>query len=340
MSEKVRSGHRSDEIQNFPQADDCTLHPRERHNWTPTSKPAKEILIDRMPIQNVGTLLENLVLTETVSVLGGQLAEGECLAVATAFAMPALSAWAPHKLATGISTDALERIAGNTDSADFLRVMRRCLSYRLDGGPNGALLAGLLSTLKGWRLRVWANDIREGHYGDAIPTLEALPALVSEILPPFQPQVEVDVCDQPYPESIQNLNETLKRWKGVGALVGFLDPMRYAIDSHGAACTRSGDHLQWLDTLKTHKQFASVHFTGNSDSRSLADELNGLRQDLQDAQVFSWREFKRQHYVVSVGCSSPQLLKQIEKQVLSSWNAWCSYVPEIRDRRLTVVGQQ
>ncbi len=136
-----------------------------------------------MPIQNVGTLLENLVVTEAAALLLDRIEAGQNLGFATAFAMPALSEWRPHPQSVGISSVALRQIAESTGGGAFIDVMRRCLQYRSDQGPNGALLVSLVATLGQRGVSIWANDVVEGHYGNAIPSLEGIPNLVKQILP-------------------------------------------------------------------------------------------------------------------------------------------------------------
>jgi hypothetical protein len=122
-----------------------------------------------MPIQNVGTLIENLVITESAAVLLEHVPVDQKLGFATAFAMPLLSEWRPHNQAVGMSATALEQIRNGPGGTDFLDVMKACLRHSLHRGPSGALLVGLLAALKRRGLRVWANDIEDGHYGNAIP---------------------------------------------------------------------------------------------------------------------------------------------------------------------------
>lgn len=166
-----------------------------------------------MPIQNVGTLIENLVVTEAAAVLLERLGPNETLGFATAFAMPPLSEWRPHNQAIGISTAALQQIRNSRGGTEFLQVMRACLRHSLAEGPSGALLAGLLATLKRKRLRVWANDIEDGHYGNAIPALETLDEIVRKILPGSESSLTVvPPCSKPYPESIDDLKTVLGEW--------------------------------------------------------------------------------------------------------------------------------
>ena len=289
-----------------------------------------------MPIQNIGTLLENMVVTEAASVMLEQLRDDQCLGFATAFAMPTLTEWRPHAQSVGMSTDALEAISCGAENTDFLRTMSRCLAYRLDRGPNAALLASVLSTLRNSRLRIWANDITNGHYGNAISSLERIETLVSDIMPAYQPAISVSTCDTPYPRSLKNLSATLKEWTDVGAVIGFLDPNRYTINSIFGPFTRSADHREWLRILSVRGPFVAIHFTGNSDRASFTVELEELRRDLIESAIPRWREFRRQHYVVSVGCVDTDILAKIQERVLASWSAWCDRVPEIKTRKLRV----
>ena len=278
-----------------------------------------------------------MVVTEAVSVMLDYLEYGKRLGFVTAFAMPTFSEWRPHAQSTGISTEALNEIAkGHTETA-FLLTMSRCLSHCRNRGPNAALLASVLTTLRGHGLRIWANDIPNGHYDDAIPSLEKIATLVERILPESRPELSVKVCDRPYPGSLENLKVTLAEWDDVGPLVGFLDPMRYISNLTAGPYTRSVDHRQWLSMMKAKNPFVAIHFTGNSDSASFSVELSGLRADLAALGIANWVEFKRQHYVVSVGCSHAELLDGIQQRTVASWQAWCQHVPEIKHRQLTAL---
>jgi hypothetical protein len=63
----------------------------------------------------VGTLLENIVVTEVVSAMLDRTKADECLGFACAFAMPPLSEWRSHAQATGISGDALDHMSRFVD---------------------------------------------------------------------------------------------------------------------------------------------------------------------------------------------------------------------------------
>jgi hypothetical protein len=89
--------------------------------------------------------------------------------------------------------------------------------------------------------------------------------------------------------------------------------------------------------LRQWSPLAVVHFTGNSDSSSFSAELDSLRRDLVQSRIDHYVEFRRQHYVVSVGSASPELLTTIAERTLHSWRGWCDRVPEIRNRNLDVL---
>jgi hypothetical protein len=290
-----------------------------------------------MPIQNIGTLIENIVVTEAASSVLDRSDGNGCVGFVSAFAMPTLSEWRPHAQATGMSSNALDQISRGADGTDFLRTMSRILSFGRDRGPNGVLLAAVLAGLRGARLRVWANDITNGHYGNAIPSLMKVGELANQIVPGSQPVASVAVSDTPYPRSLDCLASTLENWKDIGGLVGFLDPMRYITDSTPGPYSRPSDHRRWLSILRQRTPLAAVHFTGNSDFTSFFAELNNLRRDLVESGIEYWVEFKRQHYVVSVGSPSRELLTVIEERTRSSWRGWCNRVPEIRTHNLDVL---
>jgi hypothetical protein len=290
-----------------------------------------------MPIQNIATLIENLVVTETAGLLMDRIGTDQRLGFATAFAMPALSEWCPHPQSVGISTEALRQIAESGGGSEFCSVMGHCLRYRSDRGPNGALLVSLVATLRRAGLNLWANDIPDGHYGNAIPSLTNIAEVVREILPESSPSINVEVCDDPFPLSLDNLSTTVDRWgPKLGALLGFLDPMRYVRDLRSGPYTHSADHRRWLRILSKWQPAVSLHFTGNSDSASLLAELDALRLDLKQSGFPFWLEIRRQHYVVSVGSAVIETLDALESRVIASWSAWCGRVPEIKSRELDI----
>lgn len=290
-----------------------------------------------MPIQNVGTLIENLVVTECAGVLMECVPSGQEFGFVTAFAMPPLTEWRSHSQAIGMSGAALQRVSASRGGTDFVNVMRACLRHSLEHGPNAALLVALLAALRRKGLYVWANDVEDGHYGNAIPRLERLEEVVRNILPDSDAALTTTVCSAPYPDSIADLKATLAQWDGaVDVVLGFLDPMRYVRDSRSGPYTSSADHKRWLWALRTPTTALAVQFTGNSDANSLTAELMALRSDLEDIGFQFWIEVRRQHYVVSVASRTPNLLGVVEANISAAWNAWCDIVGEIKSRQLEI----
>ena len=107
-----------------------------------------------MPIQNIGTLIENLVVTESAGALMDDDDASDTLGFATAFAMPSLSEWRPHAQSVGMSDRALKQIRESRGDTDFLAAMSACLHQFPDRGPNGALLVAVLAAIRNRRLRV------------------------------------------------------------------------------------------------------------------------------------------------------------------------------------------
>jgi len=290
-----------------------------------------------VPIQNVATLLENLVVAEAAIVLLDRLRPPQRLGFATAFAMPTISEWRPHSQAVGISTAALQAVAAGGGDSEFIDSMRACLRRFPGQGPNAALLVSLLATRRHVGVRVWANDIVDGHYGNAMPSLERVAERVTEILPEGNPFIDSVVCELPYPSSLPRLRASVDGWIDVGAVLGFLDPMRYVRGSCQPDETSSTDHRQWLAILRERDPVLVVHFTGNRDAASLSLELAELREDLGQCGFGSWTEVQRQSYVVSVGSRNSDILAELEGRVWGSWQAWCDAVaPEIVNRDLRI----
>lgn len=290
-----------------------------------------------MPIQNVGTLLENLVVAEAAGVLLDGLHEGQEMGFANSFAMPPLSEWRPHSQSVGMSSEALRCVAERGHGSDFLDAMSCSLRRDLGCGPNGALLAGLVAARRRRGLRLWLNDIPDGHYSNALHSLGNLAGLVRELIPDEAAPMVVTTCGVPYPDAIDHLQATLSAWQGsVAAVLGFLDPMRYRLDPIAGPYTRSQDHRRWLKPLRDWRSSFAVHFTGNSDFPTLASELEALRQDLKASGFSSWLEIRRQHYVVSVASQDSLRLNELASRIATSWHLWCDLAGEIKSRDLNI----
>lgn len=296
-----------------------------------------------MPIQNAGTLLENVIVTAAAFTLLDSLEPGRHLAFAGAFAMPPLSPWGPHPQSIGISTAALQRVRdapqpSRTDS--FLNVMRACLRKFPDQGPNGALLVALAGGVKHTPLSIWVNDVEEkGHYKDALPSLAKIQESRDAILDGSAAPLTVVVCPTPYPRSIAHLSTTLAGWAesvSLGALLAFLDPNRYVTAERDGPQTSSVDHRNWLDSLSLTRSCLALHFTANNEHLSRERELASLRADVESSGLSRWVEFQRQYFVVSVASSNMSLLEALERRVLADWAQWCDTVREIKTHKLTI----
>jgi hypothetical protein len=290
-----------------------------------------------MPIQNVGTLIENLVVAEAAALLISH-SPGRDLGFVNAFAMPTLSEWRPHGQSVGISDSALARIAAADGKSEFLAAMGACLRRFPGQGPNAALLVSLVSRRQRTALHVWVNDIIDGPYGNAIVSLERLQDTVDQICTVIRSPVEVRATSAPYPTSIAAAAAAVRSWGGqLGGLLAFLDPMRYVLARASGPYTSSIDHRQWLTAVGVALPTLTVQFTGNSDSNALQAELTALRADLIASGFENWLEVRRQHYVVSVGSNQPGLLVELEKRVRAAWREWCDHVPEIVTRDLNIL---
>jgi hypothetical protein len=158
-----------------------------------------------MPIQNVGTLLENIVIVEAALLLEVVVRDRRgTLEFLNAFAPPVLSPWVPHGQNAGFDDAVLNGLAhlstGPTAHADLLRTN---LARDRRQGPNAAML--VLGAWKEHRCRLWLNDVVEGRYGNAIPSLCDILRLGAST---YETEVfgrKVCVSDIPYPESLANL---------------------------------------------------------------------------------------------------------------------------------------
>lgn len=94
-----------------------------------------------MPIQNIGTLLENIVLVEAARVLISQTHER--LALVNAFAMPPLGSWrdgTKYEYQVGFADQVLERVVTlpTARPTSYIALLWRCLQHDRAQGPNGA----------------------------------------------------------------------------------------------------------------------------------------------------------------------------------------------------------
>jgi hypothetical protein len=291
-----------------------------------------------MPIQNVGTLLENLVVTEASLALLSFCHESAPLEFVNAFAMPPLAPWRPHAQNVGFDTATLDRVRSEcgplmADGEAYPALLRANLRLDADMGPNAALLVAAACVKAGVPCRMWLNDIRDGHYGDAVPELEKMAALAGALCGMERDAVNhlsVDVSDVDYPDSILELAKILRVWQPPGgSRIGFLDPMRYRIQGRQGPETSSEDHRRWLRQIAFDGPTCAVHFTGHSDHPSLERELRSLHDDAVAEGYEASRTFKRQHYAVflavrssGAGGQAEELAAEIERRIFRAWTFW------------------
>jgi len=307
-----------------------------------------------MPIQNVGTLLENLVVTEAaralLEVCRDQAAPFEFL---NAFAMPPRSRWVPHSQNAGFDDAVLDKVRdigdpALPDGAAYPFLLRANLRADRMQGPNAALLVLGAWGGTGCSCRMWLNDVRDGHYDDAIPQLQQIHTVAASTYGANSiavDRLDVRVSDTTYPDSIADLSGALKDWDGVaraGARLGFLDPMRYRIDGRNGAETSSEDHRRWLAQLAFEGHTVAVQFTGHNNHASLEGELCALHEDALAEGYLTSRCFKRQHYAVffSSRCALPEqaekMAADLEVRVRRAWNSWCQAFTSLSDTGLKV----
>ncbi len=305
-----------------------------------------------MPIQNVGTLLENIVVTEAAfSLLPICTDGGGPVEFLNAFAMPPFSEWRPHRQNAGFDPAVLDRVR-STDLANgivnFAALFRACLLSNPGSGPSSAMLVGGAARLSGCRCRMWLNDIPDGHYGNAVPALQEIDKLIAAAFTSGDAEVaplEVVVSDSSYPDSLSHLSCTLDRWSVLGeaaSRLAFLDPLRYRIRDRLPAETSSEDHRRWLRLVAFDQPTLAVHFTGHRDHPSLENELGSLHDDAKSEGYSATRAFKREHYVVFVAVRGSQsvtgeaLANAVEERTRTTWADWCHSYTRFRNSDLRV----
>jgi hypothetical protein len=90
------------------------------------------------------------------------------------FAMPPLSGWCAHKTDSGFSAAYLNALQAGKQPAppdSYQGMLWSCLQQPPGQpgmlGPNGALLCTMLAHYLARPIRLWLNDIPNGHYGNA-----------------------------------------------------------------------------------------------------------------------------------------------------------------------------
>jgi hypothetical protein len=296
-----------------------------------------------MPIQNVGTLLENIVLLEaTRLLLRWTRSDGRSVEFANAFAMPPLSAWIDAErykdqaAFIGARLAQLLKLADVGDPSCYPALLRGCMARDPACGPNGALLVAALAGRVGQALRMWLNDLPdgEGHYTGAVSGLRALGETVCSLFPEVTAPAAVTVCEMRYPSSLAHLATTLRDWRNErppSGRIGFLDPMRYKTASAVGPHTSPADHNNWLRTLREGLEgpVLSVHFTGRTKMSELEAKILALYEDGVAAGFPISRTFMQCHYVVCVNVFHPsgrgeaaRLADELIALVQRAWAEW------------------
>lgn len=305
-----------------------------------------------MPIQNVGTLLENLVVTEAASCLFTRCARsGETFEFVNSFAMPPLSPWSANAQNAGFDELTLDKLCESNDAIAstaglYPRLLRRILKRNRDQGPNAALLVlGAWGEQECASPRLWLNDLRNGRYGNAIEPLAQI-ARTAETAGLVEAvrigNLRISVCDTPYPEAVTELARFVTEVTVPRVRLAFLDPMRYRIDDRRGPETSSQDHRTWLRTISNHGPTVALHFTGNSHHPTLRRELATLFDDALSEGFLARCAFRRQHYAMFVAVHDQDhpkatlLLATLESHVQAAWKRWCAAFTTLHDHTLRV----
>ena len=219
-----------------------------------------------------------------------------------------------------------------------MRELRACVSHDASVGPSGALLLAMLSCRSARPLRMWVNDLpdedvrQQNHYGNAMAGLRTLNSILKQLCSNAQCGLDCRICDNPYPDSLTHLKQTVADWARVsppGARLGYLDPMKYSVKKNAFNQTCSDDHKQWLRIIddKIDCPVMSVHFTGNPRGpEALSHELHSMFMD-GVGRKFEVLEFRHGNYAAVVHVKSGthsqrDLIDRLENGVEESWKAW------------------
>ncbi len=293
-----------------------------------------------MPLQNTGTLLENLVLVESARLLFDET-QG-IVDIASAFSMPPLTVW---RRAEKYSYDSplftiaqLNAVANGyaTEPESYRELLRQCLAYDRMRGPNGVLLVGLLALQRERTLRAWVEDVSgaAAHYGPTRPVLEALGTYASAIgKTNHSPFGRLTVTTTPYPDCIDELRNTLSGWMQrapAQARLGYLDPNVYHPEGREGLQTARRDHQQWLRSLTRGAPTwsASVHFSSNRSTEALVQGLKQMHADARAAGYHATRSYRHQSHTITVCVQGPSLdaaaqyMNGLDKAVQAGWMQW------------------
>jgi hypothetical protein len=298
-----------------------------------------------MPIRNMGTLLENIVLVEAMRVLSQGNHINAPIEFLNSFVMPPLSQWIDHATDYGISAAHLDALRQGQPPPlqTYQGLLYQCLQHPPEQpgtlGPNGALLSALLTCHAGARLRMWLNDIPQGHYPNTLPALAAIEVTVQAVgaLPAPWCCDHLVICETPWPGSLvapapNNLTATLQAWGATAhARLGYLDPNRYRILNGQGPETDSSSHRTWLALLATGtpRPVISVHFTAHRNYTELRPEVQQLHADgvAEGYQRTLMTSHSYYHTVCNIRhpdgeAAAHQLATELQAAVQSAWAGW------------------
>ncbi len=265
-----------------------------------------------MPIENLGTLLENIVLVETARFVMNRTATRGPIEFVNSFAMPPISEWRTP-VSSGCFNPARRQTLHGLPPlppqgyAGLFRTLTAPPPSPGEG-PSGALLVGLLARRMGVPVRFWLNDLANGaHYPGTIAGLQEFAHILQTFEPVGPDPEEVVVCAQPYDVSLGHLTQTLANWHERAPAAGriaFLDPNRYRTQNRvpGQPETSSRDHRSWLRLVAQYAPVltAAVHFTGHRFWADLEGEIAALREDATLSDYHSSITFSHNYYTTTV----------------------------------------
>jgi hypothetical protein len=309
-----------------------------------------------MPRLNYGTLLENIVVTESTRICLDQSSVDEPVAFASAFAMPPLTqCWCkPSEVANSpCFNDAfLRQLAAKHSAPQTLeQFWSLCINNTPNvlihpfhgdqvlrypaGGPNGALLACMLAAQRHRPIHLWINDNAE-RYDNVPPTPPDKQPGSSETLSVAALLVGTrgsgttsDVTGW-FPHTIPHLAEWLVKGTGRGTAgrIGFLGPDNYA---EGQTQVSSGDHQHWLRVLATDcAHVLSATFSGcqNRGSRNAARNQRLASFNADEAAlyprslVFEYRNFQTGVKIRWPDDSIDHVVVDLRQRVEAAWCRW------------------
>ena len=320
-----------------------------------------------MPRLNYGTLLENIVVLETTQICLDRSTPDDSLAFASAFAMPPLTqCWCkPADEANNpLFNNAflVERAAGQNVSQSIQQLWSLCINNMPDlpvwlfhgdhavqyatAGPNGALLASMLTVQRGGQIHLWINDNGERYPGRRAPVAGTPPDTLAQAALLVGGPATGTACEPIgwFPDTIPHLTEWLDQGAAGNAAVrlGFLDPDNYA---EGLTQVSPQDHRQWLHTLATNaERVLSVTFSGcqNRGAENAARNqrlawFHGDEEVLYPvSMVFEYGNFQTGVKVRWPQDSIHDVVGDLRHRVEAAWTSWS---PSLRALTVHLNGQ-